>query len=698
MERFTEPPSDTHEALPWVHYALSLYEDACRMIVLRHLAGTLGCASASSHKTEMAKDRLGDFKDIWISSIQATGVIDISAAAEMFTNVVKDKPVNETFLRYVRSQKLQNELDINMDSAAKAIRDKNEAKSMGEDVSGNLKGKTIKAQGFSPADEQSVQQSLDAVLKLAAPFLAAVRSLVEGTTNPDWIAVDTVRGRIGDLAFLKHGNRRSDIVSIEVKKWGSNTLNKIYTETRAYPHFSEWTSHKELMAASKKKLPDAEVLKEKGPAKRDIVGPRGSVGKAEILHQIIVSAMQPQACGFISLTDFLKGWVDLECDGSDETTLKLKLTYWGFTPPSKERTLHTIPEEDEGREGAKHVTAKVGKGAESDSEEDKEKVKDMITLSGFFQDDDEDDCRTGGDIRLLAEQRNNKTLIHSLQSPDYVGWKPAFDFLKIGSELGYQALRFTDTWILGGPPLFKQDPSARHNLDVSHAEPGAVHITSDNTIPKSLELKSIQISSFFHKIASSIILFLFTLLKPDFYVSGNGTTLNVDRSLHLGPLFSARIAATVPTRQGYIMLALFNTVVIKVFDHHEHYEKELQVYADMRGCAGILPLLATGATPNGHHFIVLPYVGDCVTEISDADARYIYDNALKHMHAKQYHHHDIHRENVLRNRSNGNLYLIDFCDVEQPCTFDDCACFDRGWMAKHGIQEAEPDGAVSLLY
>ncbi|KAF5332264.1 hypothetical protein D9611_008144 [Ephemerocybe angulata] len=148
----------------------------------------------------------------------------------------------------------------------------------------------------------------------------------------------------------------------------------------------------------------------------------------------------------------------------------------------------------------------------------------------------------------------------------------------------------------------------------------------------------------------------------------------------------ASATAPIESRQSYILGGLFDFLKIKVYFYQEDFEKEVGIYRAMEGCPGIPPLLATGRVQDGRYFIVVPNAGSPVDEITDEDARQIYDRALKYMHGKKYHHHDIHRGNVLRN-ANGELFLIDFCDVETACLASE-PCFDRDWMHMHGIKNA----------
>ncbi|KAF5332262.1 hypothetical protein D9611_008146 [Ephemerocybe angulata] len=694
MLRYSEPKAGETKALPFALYALTQYEEACRLVVLEHLASNASCGPASSHTSKISSDAIGRRKIRVETLLISDAAVDLSEAANMLKRVIgEDQLVNGCLKDLVRNKVIGNEVDILRRKAADAMRDMNRALVSGQDVSG-LKGQPESSDlpenwiRFTPIDETVIEQCMRTIFRLVESLLYALRTLfsTNGKGSRTWSLHGCNRYRKGDLAYKSEGDVTSkNTVALEVKKWGSNSITKMVKLVERNLEITGWSSTEAIMQRVRENVVNA--LKKIGKTKRR---PRvEDIGPTQILHQIIAYGLEESARGFISLTDFINGWVEMECKGTDPRGKTLfDLRFWPFAQASD--SLPTIDEEAEEGDDNEQLPRPTGTwyNEGGDSEDEVENDVWPTFIPGQLKHPYSSQLAQKLDTYDMIT--SNVSYIELLGRTDYVGWKPSYDYVSIGSQIGFQAFKFADMRAMGGFSMVKHDTNRPSSLDSSYlrTSAGADPIIYDNAFWIPHELNFTQISSFCRKVASYTVPFLFTIFKPDFIVSGEeeDVTLVVNRTSHRRPLFHAPVTTTIPTRQGFILFALYSTIVIKVFYYQEHYEKELQVYSDMKGCPGILPLLATGIAPSGNRFIVLPYVGETVTEISDADARYIYDNALKYMHAKQYHHHDIHTENVLRDPY-GRLYLIDFSDVERSCTYRSYGCFDQEWMMNHAIQE-----------
>ncbi|KAF5335965.1 hypothetical protein D9611_006439 [Ephemerocybe angulata] len=630
--RSNAPRDGEDKALPFALYALAQYEEACRLIVLLHVATHEGCGPSSSNTTSKLTRSILHRKTIHVTTQISAGAVDLGDVAKLFKRVIgKERLVTADLKSLVENKKIQNEVDKYRKNAADVLRARNLAVSRGQTVrSTNYEPPPagVFPEGwmrFSPIDKSILEKCMDDIFKLAEILLCAVRSLF-GTTKEShhWTLHGISRTRKGDMAYRAKGDMTSgSTVALEIKRWGSDSLTKLVNSTYQDSRISRWPSHMAAMT----RMPTAGGVRDgiinvikKATGRKAVNRERvATMGITHILHQIMTYCVEQSAGGFVSLTDFMNGWVELEQDKtSTGTELKFNLRFWSFARHSDSLAFIDEEEEDGGDE---HKTERPTDRWNNGRRGSEEEVKGILRPK-FVPGDLHPQYPPAADL-LAYNEYDHEQLVDMLSEASYRGWKPIYDYVSIGSQLGFQAFKFLDKHALGAPSVLDRDDiNRRTNLDSHYCRttPGAGPIIFNNTfwIPHEFT----RLSSVFDKIASYTFPFLFTLFMPDFIVSGEeeDVTLAVNRTSPRGPLFYAPVTTTVPTRQGFILFALYSTIVIKVFYYEEHYEKELQVYNDMKGCPGILPLLATGVAPSGNRFIVLPYVGESMAEISDADA------------------------------------------------------------------------------
>ncbi|KAF6741004.1 hypothetical protein DFP72DRAFT_345725 [Ephemerocybe angulata] len=134
---------------------------------------------------------------------------------------------------------------------------------------------------------------------------------------------------------------------------------------------------------------------------------------------------------------------------------------------------------------------------------------------------------------------------------------------------------------------------------------------------------------------------------------------------------------TRKSRQGVITHTSY--FVVKEFNDDIIWKKELQVLEELRGLRGVARLLGSGRRMNGGPFIVTENAGEPTNkDVEEPSDWYDVAPLIGEIHARGWHHHDLHGGNVLNN-GKGNLTVIDFGNAVRAA---DCVgdCPDNLWM------------------